>query len=151
MPTITPFLWFDDDLEEALDLYTGLFPDARIVEAHRTPDGKLFYGTFTLAGQTFFGMNGGPGHPHTDAFSVFVMCEDQAEVDRYWDALTADGGAEGRCGWCTDRFGLSWQIVPSEFGELMSGGTPEQSARVREAMFTMSKLDVVRLRAAYDG
>jgi len=150
MPTITPFLWFDDDLEEALDLYTGLFPDARIVEAHRTPDGKLFYGTFTLAGQTFFGMNGGPGHPHTDAFSVFVMCEDQAEVDRYWDALTAEGTPVA-CGWLTDKFGLSWQIVPKRLMELQADPDPARVKRTVDAMMTMVKLDVAALERAADG
>ena len=150
MPTITPFLWFDDDLEEALDLYTGLFPDARIVEAHRTPDGKLFYGTFTLAGQTFFGMNGGPGHPHTDAFSVFVMCEDQAEVDRYWDALTAEGTPVA-CGWLTDKFGLSWQIVPKRLMELQADPDPARVKRTVDAMMAMVKLDVAALERAADG
>jgi len=150
MPTITPFLWFDDDLEEALDLYTGLFPDARMVEAHRTPDGKLFYGTFTLAGQTFFGMNGGPGHPHTDAFSVFVMCEDQAEVDRYWDALTAEDTPVA-CGWLTDKFGLSWQIVPKRLMELQADPDPARVKRTVDAMMTMVKLDVAALERAADG
>jgi len=150
MPTITPFLWFDDDLEEALDLYTGLFPDARIVEAHRTPDGKLFYGTFTLAGQTFFGMNGGPGHPHTDAFSVFVMCEDQAEVDRYWDALTAEGTPVA-CGWLTDKFGLSWQIVPKRLMELQADPDSARVKRTVDAMMAMVKLDVAALERAADG
>jgi len=147
MPTITPFLWFDDDLEEALDLYTGLFPDARIVEAHRTPDGKLFYGTFTLAGQTFFGMNGGPGHPHTDAFSVFVMCEDQAEVDRYWDRLT-DGGEESQCGWCKDRFGLTWQIVPERLYELVSHPDPACASAATKAMYGMRKIVIAELEQA---
>ena len=150
MPTITPFLWFDDDLEEALDLYTGLFPDARIVEAHRTPDGKLFYGTFTLAGQTFFGMNGGPGHPHTDAFSVFVMCEDQAEVDRYWEALTAEGTPVA-CGWLTDKFGLSWQIVPKRLMELQADPDSARVKRTVDAMMAMVKLDVAALERAADG
>lgn len=89
MTSMTPFLWFDDDLQEALDLYLSVFPDARALDSQNDASGNLFSCTFTLVGQTFSGMNGGPGHPHTDAFSIFVRCDDQAEVDRYWDALTA--------------------------------------------------------------
>ena len=107
MTSMTPFLWFDDDLQEALDLYLSVFPDARVLQSQNGPGGSLFFCTFTLAGQTFYGMNGGPGHPHTDAFSIFVSCEDQAEVDRYWNALTAEG-APVACGWLTDKFGISW-------------------------------------------
>lgn len=150
MPTITPFIWFDDDLQEALDFYVGIFPDARILDEHRTENGELFYGTFTLAGQTFYGMNGGPGHPLTDAFSLFVMCDDQAEVDRYWDALTADGTPVA-CGWLTDKFGLSWQIVPRRLMELQADPDPARVKRTVDAMMTMVKLDVAALERAADG
>ena len=150
MPTVTPFLWFDDDLEDALAFYTGLFPGAKVLDENRTPDGKLFYGTFTLAGQTFYGMNGGPGHPHTDAFSLFVTCEDQAEVDKFWDALV-EGGTPVACGWLTDRFGLSWQIVPKRLMELQADPDPARVKRTVDAMLKMVKLDVAELERAADG
>ncbi len=100
MPTITPFIWFDAELQEAIDFYAGIFPDAKILDLQHAANGELFSATFSLAGQTLYGMNGGPGHPHTDAFSLFVMCDDQAEVDRYWDPLAADGTPVA-CGWLT--------------------------------------------------
>ncbi|HEY4224205.1 MAG TPA: VOC family protein [Pseudolysinimonas sp.] len=150
MPTITPFIWFDADLQEALDFYAGIFPDAKILSENRAPNGELFFGTFTLAGQTFYGMNGGPGHPLTDAFSLFVTCEDQAEVDTYWDALTADGTPVA-CGWLTDKFGLSWQIVPKRLMELQADPDPARVKRTVDAMMTMVKLDVAALERAADG
>ena len=150
MTTITPFIWFDDDLQEALDLYVSVFPDAEILDTNRMPDGTLFFATFTLAGQTFFGMNGGPGHPLTDAFSMFVMCADQAEVDRYWDALTTDGTPVA-CGWLTDKFGLSWQIVPKRLMELQADPDPARVKRTVDAMMKMVKLDVAALERAADG
>ena len=133
MPTITPFLWFDDDLQAALDFYVDLFPDAKVLSENRTPTGDLFYATFTLAGETFYAMNGGPGHPLTDAFSVFVTCADQAEVDRYWDALTAEGMPVA-CGWLTDKFGLSWQIVPRRLMELQADPDPARVQRTVAAI-----------------
>jgi predicted 3-demethylubiquinone-9 3-methyltransferase (glyoxalase superfamily) len=150
MPTITPFIWFDDDLEQAIDFYVGLFPDAKLLDENRTPDGKLFYGTFTLAGQTFYGLNGGPGHPLTDAFSLFVTCADQAEVDKYWDALTAEGTPVA-CGWLVDKFGLSWQIVPKRLMELQADPDPARVKRTVDAMMKMVKLDVAALEAAAAG
>jgi predicted 3-demethylubiquinone-9 3-methyltransferase (glyoxalase superfamily) len=106
---------------------------------------------FELAGQRVKGLNGGPMFPHTEAFSFMVECEGQDEVDRYWQALTADGGEESMCGWLKDRFGLSWQIIPVEFLEMVGGGNPEQVQRVMAAMQTMRKMDVAALQAAYDG
>jgi predicted 3-demethylubiquinone-9 3-methyltransferase (glyoxalase superfamily) len=150
MATITPFIWFDDDLQAALDFYIALFPDAKIIDENRLPDGGLFFATFTLAGQTFYGMNGGHGHPHTDAFSIFVSCEDQAEVDHYWDALV-DGGTPVQCGWLVDRFGLSWQIVPRRLMELQADPDPARVKRTVDAMLTMVKLDVAGLERAADG
>jgi len=150
MPTITPFIWFDADLEQALDFYSGIFADAKVLDTNRTPSGELFYATFTLAGQTFYGLNGGPGHPHTDAFSLFVMCDDQAEVDTYWDALTADGTPVA-CGWLTDKYGLSWQIVPRRLMELQADPDPARVKRTVDAMMTMVKLDVAELERAADG
>ena len=150
MPTITPFLWFDDDLGPAVDFYLEVFPDGKLVEANRTASGDLFYAVFTLAGQTFYGMNGGPGHPHTDSFSIFVTCEDQAEVDRYWDALVADGTPVA-CGWLTDKFGVSWQIVPKRLMELQADPDPARVKRTVDAMLKMVKLDVAALERAAAG
>jgi predicted 3-demethylubiquinone-9 3-methyltransferase (glyoxalase superfamily) len=106
---------------------------------------------FELAGQHVKGLNGGPQFPHTEAFSFFVECEGQEEVDHYWQVLTADGGEESQCGWLKDRFGVSWQIIPVQFLDMVSSGTPEQVERVMAAMMTMQKFDVAALRAAYDG
>jgi predicted 3-demethylubiquinone-9 3-methyltransferase (glyoxalase superfamily) len=151
MKSITPFLWFDDKLEEAIDFYISVFPDAKVHGINRGPDGKAFTADFELAGQAFKGLNGGPQFPFTEAVSFFVECDGQDEVDHYWDVLTAGGGEHGPCGWLKDRFGLSWQIVPSRFLELMFTGTPEQQGRCMAAMQTMSKLDVAALQAAHDG
>ncbi len=150
MPAITPFIWFDDDLEKAIEFYAGVFPDVRILDENRTPNGDLFYATFTVAGQILYGLNGGPGHPHTDAFSLFVTCEDQAEVDRYWDLLAVDGTPVA-CGWITDKFGLSWQIVPKRLMELQADPDPARVKRTVDAMMTMVKLDVAALERAADG
>ncbi len=150
MASITPFIWFDDDLEEAIEFYAGVFPGVTTLDENRTPGGELFYATFTLAGQTFYGMNGGPGHPHTDAFSLFVSCDDQAEVDSYWDALAVDGTPVA-CGWITDKFGLSWQIVPKRLMELQADPDPARVKRTVDAMMTMVKLDVAGLERAADG
>jgi predicted 3-demethylubiquinone-9 3-methyltransferase (glyoxalase superfamily) len=151
MKTITPFLWFDNNLEEAIDLYSSLFPAAKVHGISRGPDGQAFSADFELAGQAFKALNGGPQFPFTEAVSFFVECDDQAEVDHYWSALAAGGGEPGRCGWLKDRFGLSWQIVPTQFLEMMSTGSPEQAGRVMVALQAMGKLDVAGLRAAYDG
>ena len=146
---ITPFLWYDSDALEAAEYYVSVIPDSRIVDVMRQ-GGAVLLVTFEIGGISFTAMNGGPGHPHTDAFSISVTCEDQAEVDRVWSALT-DGGHEIACGWLKDRFGLSWQVVPKKFYELMSAGTPEQSQRVMQAMMNMVKFDVAALEAAFEG
>jgi predicted 3-demethylubiquinone-9 3-methyltransferase (glyoxalase superfamily) len=151
MTTITPFLWFDNDLEEAIELYTSLFPDAKVHGINRKSDGSAFSAEFELAGQRFNALNGGPDFTFNEAISLFVACDGQEEVDRYWNALTADGGEESRCGWLKDKYGLSWQIVPNEFVRMLSDGTPEQVERVTGAMMTMAKLDVAALQAAFDG
>ena len=150
MTSMTPFLWFDDDLQEALDLYLSVFPDARVIDSQNDPSGKLFYSTFTLAGQTIYGMNGGPGHRHTDAFSIFVSCADQAEVDTYWDALTAEGTPVA-CGWLTDKFGVSWQIIPKQLMELQADPDRAKAGRVTAAMLKMVKIDVAELERAANG
>lgn len=147
--TVTPFLWYDNDAEEAARFYVSLIPNSRITDVHRQ-DGAAFVVSFELDGVGYTAMNGGPGHPHTDAFSIAVSCDGQAEVDRLWAALT-EGGKEIQCGWLVDRFGLSWQVVPKQFYALMSAGTPEQAQRVMKAMLGMVKFDVAALQAAFDG
>ncbi len=151
MTSITPFLWFDDNAQEAIQLYSAVFPDTRVLEHTEGPDGTLFTATIEVAGQQISVLNGGPGHPFTDAASLFVSCADQSEVDRYWDALTADGGAPGPCGWLTDRFGLSWQIIPDALGQYLSDPDREKAQRVLAAMMQMSKIEVAALDAAARG
>jgi predicted 3-demethylubiquinone-9 3-methyltransferase (glyoxalase superfamily) len=151
---IKTFLWFDGQAEEAASLYTSLFEDSKIVHVSRygegapRPKGTAMSVTFQLEGQTFMALNGGPQYKFTEAISLFVDCESQAEVDHLWDKLTADGGEEGRCGWLKDKFGLSWQIIPSGFAELLSSPEPGKSRRVMQLMFTMKKLDLARLQQA---
>ena len=151
MTTMTPSLWFDADLEEAIAVYSSIFPDAKTHSMLRGPDGAVFTAEFELAGQRFKGLNGGPRFPFTEAISITVECEDQDEVDHHWAALTADGGEPGQCGWLKDKFGLSWQIVPVELLDMVSHGSPEQVGRAMGALQTMTKLDVAALRAAYEG
>lgn len=151
MRSITPFLWFDDDLEGAIEFYTSVFPDGKVHGTTKLPDGQVLTAEFELAGQSFKGLNGGPQFRFTEAISLFVECDDQEEVDRYWDALTADGGEESVCGWLKDKYGLSWQIIPVEFLDMVSDGDPEQVQRTMAAMQTMRKFDVAALRTAYEG
>jgi predicted 3-demethylubiquinone-9 3-methyltransferase (glyoxalase superfamily) len=157
MSKIAPCLWFDGAAEEAAQLYTSLFPDSRIDEVMRspadnpsTPEGAVLTVGFTLAGQKFIGLNGGPDFPFTEAVSFTIDCEDQAEVDRYWDTLIGGGGSPSQCGWLKDRFGVSWQVVPKQLRELLSGPDHEGAARAMQAMLEMTKLDVAKLREAYD-
>jgi predicted 3-demethylubiquinone-9 3-methyltransferase (glyoxalase superfamily) len=152
MSKITPFLWFDSQLEEAIELYGRVFPDVRIVSRHDGPDGKLFWGEFEVAGTRFMGMNAGPHHQFNEAVSFFIDCADQAEVDHYWSGLTADGGQESQCGWLKDKFGVSWQVVPNAAMEsTVYGPDPEGAQRAMQAMLSMQKLDVAALEAAYRG
>jgi predicted 3-demethylubiquinone-9 3-methyltransferase (glyoxalase superfamily) len=152
---VTPFLWFDSQAEEAMTFYVSLFPDARVISVNRVdgPEGKqvALVATFELAGQRLIAMNAGPRFKLDEAFSLFVECEDQAEVDRLWEALIADGGAPSQCGWLKDRFGLSWQIIPRALMQLMSDPDPARAQRVTAAMLTMSKIDVAALEAAHRG
>ena len=148
MTTITPFLWFDNNAEEAIAFYSTLFPDAKVYDENRSPDGSLFYATFELAGQRFMALNGGPHFHFTETISMFVSVETQDEVDRYWDALTADGGEESQCGWLKDRFGLSWQIIPSVLMRLQADPDREKAGRVNQAMLQMRKIIVADLEAA---
>ena len=151
MQTITPFLWFDNNLEEALAFYTSIFKDSEILNVNRAgPDGPLFMATFRLNGQTLMGLNGGPMYKFTEALSMFVSVETQDEVDYLWDSLSA-GGELQQCGWLKDKFGLSWQIVPTALGELMGDPDPAKSQRVMQAMLKMVKLDIQGLRDAHAG
>lgn len=151
MSPIAPMLWFDDNLEEAIDFYTSVFPDSKVHGMTRKPDGSLLVADFELNGFPMKGLNGGPHTTFNDAVSFVVECEGQDEVDRYWDALLAGGGAEVQCGWLTDRFGLRWQIVPRQFFELMSKATPEQHERLMAVLMPMKKLDVAAFETAFNG
>ncbi|MFZ7087727.1 VOC family protein [Curtobacterium sp. RRHDQ10] len=151
MQRIVPFLWYDHQAEDAARLYTGLFPDSSIDTVTKMADDRTVVVEFTLLGQPFRAMNGGPGHPHSDAVSFQVDVDDQAELDRVWDTLVADGGRGVGCGWLVDRWGLSWQVVPTRLGELMADPDPERAGRAMAAMMEMVKLDVAALEAAADG
>jgi predicted 3-demethylubiquinone-9 3-methyltransferase (glyoxalase superfamily) len=152
MSKITPFLWFDDQLEEAIELYRRVFPDVRIISRHDGPGGKLFWGEFELAGTRFMGMNAGPHHRFNEAVSFFIDCADQDEVDRYWNGLTADGGQESQCGWLKDKFGVSWQVVPQRAMEsTVYGADPEGADRAMKVMLGSQKLVIAELEAAYRG
>jgi predicted 3-demethylubiquinone-9 3-methyltransferase (glyoxalase superfamily) len=151
MPTITPFLWFDTQAEEAMNLYVSIFPQSKIVSVNRAGENVVSV-VFELQGQRFMALNAGPQFKFNESVSFFIECESQAEVDEYWDKLTANGGEPGSCGWLKDKFGLSWQVVPKVLGRLIGGGgDPARSKRVMDALFQMKKLDAGRLQAAYDG
>ena len=150
MPTVTPFLWFDDNAEEAIAFYASIFPDAKIGDVSRQ-NGKFFLGSFELAGQKFMALNGGPQFRFTEAFSLYVNCRDQAEVDRYWDRLLEGGGSPQQCGWLKDRFGVFWQIIPEALPRLMSDPDPKKAERVMKAMLQMVKIDIATLEAAHRG
>lgn len=157
MTTITPCLWFDDDLEEAMAFYSRIFPGSRIGNVSRYGDagpgepGSVMAADFELAGLPFRAINGGPQFRFTEAVSFSVSCADQAEVDRYWTALLADGGEESMCGWLKDRYGLSWQVIPDGMDELFADPDPQRANRAMQAMLSMRKLDVAALRSAADG
>lgn len=156
MQRIVPFLWFDDQAEKAVTTYVGLFPDARIDHVQRWPDGtpdagKVLVVEFTLFGQQWRAMNGGPGHPYSDATSFQVDCDTQEEVDRLWAAFAEDGGREIACGWCADRWGVVWQVTPVRLSELLADPDPGRSSRTMIAMQNMIKLDIAALEAAADG
>ena len=150
MLTITPFLWFDTQAEEAMHFYASIFPRSKVGAVSRV-GGKAMSVDFELEGQKFKALNGGPMYEFNEAVSLFVGCETQQEIDDLWARLTADGGAPGRCGWLKDRFGVSWQIVPNALGQLLGGPDAAGSKRAIEAMLQMNKLEVRRLQEAYDG
>jgi predicted 3-demethylubiquinone-9 3-methyltransferase (glyoxalase superfamily) len=153
MPAITPSLWFDDNLEEAAEFYTSVFPNSsiesfeRYTEAGPGTPGHVVSGTFVLDGARFIGINGGPHFQFSEAVSFMVHCKDQAAVDYYWDRLI-DGGEESQCGWLKDRFGLSWQIVPERLFELINDSDPARAAAATKAMLGMRKIEVADLEAA---
>ena len=158
MSKISPCLWFDGQAEEAAEFYTSILPDSRIVKVNRsaadnpsTSQGDVLTVDFELAGQQFIGLNGGPEFKFTEAISLSIDCEDQAEVDRYWDALLANGGEPSVCGWLKDRFGVSWQVIPRQLPEMLDSPDRAGAARAMQAMLEMTKIDVAKLREAYEG
>ena len=149
MPVQTPCLWFDGQAEQAAEHYTSIFPNSAVTSVSRNPDGSALVVEWTLDGQPYQGLNGGPGHPHSWAVSFSVSCADQAEVDHYWDALS-EGGEESMCGWLQDRFGVFWQIVPTRLPELLGDPDPERAQRAMQAMLGMRKIVVAELERAAD-
>jgi predicted 3-demethylubiquinone-9 3-methyltransferase (glyoxalase superfamily) len=158
MSKIKPCLWYTGQAEEAARFYVSLMPDSRIDHIQKnvvdTPGGKagtVLLVEFTLGGQRFMALNGGPGPQHSYAISFAIECADQAEIDRLWAAMTADGGKEVQCGWLTDRYGISWQIVPKALPKLIGDPDPAKAARVMAALLEMVKLDIAELERAYEG
>jgi predicted 3-demethylubiquinone-9 3-methyltransferase (glyoxalase superfamily) len=156
MQKITPFLWFDNQAEEAMNFYASIFKNSKVLsvtrygEAGPGPKGTVMSATFQLEGQTFYALNGGPLFKFTPAISFFVSCETQQEVDALWAKLSA-GGREDRCGWLQDKYGLSWQIIPKVLGEMLGDKDPEKAARVMQAMLQMGKIEIEGLKRAYEG
>ena len=158
MSAITPNFWFDGTAEEAAEFYVSLFPNSSVDGVHRAAgdnpsvdEGKPLVVYFTLDGRPYAGINGGPMFTFTEAVSLSISCADQEETDIYWNALTADGGEPGQCGWLKDRFGLSWQVIPTKMGDYLGGPDPEGARRAMEAMMEMVKLDLDAMRIAYEG
>ena len=157
MQKITTFLWFDDDAEEAMKFYTSIFKNSKILSTSLYPEGSpgkagtVMTGTFQLEGQEFMALNAGPEFKFTEAISLFVNCETQQEVDDLWAKLTADGGEESQCGWLKDKFGLSWQIIPKQLGEMLGDKDPAKAKRALDAMLQMRKIDIKAIERARDG
>jgi predicted 3-demethylubiquinone-9 3-methyltransferase (glyoxalase superfamily) len=149
MRKIIPFLWFDNNAEEAVNFYASIFKNTKPLNVHRV-DGKVLTVTFEIEGQRFMALNGGPQFPFTEAFSIFVSCETQDEVDNYWNRLL-EGGTPSRCGWLKDKFGLSWQIIPKALMDLMGDPDPKKSNAVFQAMMKMDKIVVADLQRAHEG
>jgi len=153
---ITPFLWFDNQAEEAAQFYTSIFKNSKILTVSRYgdagpgPKGSVMVVSFQLEGQQFTALNGGPRFKFSEAFSFVVNCENQQDIDHYWTKLTSNGGQESQCGWLKDKFGFSWQIVPTALGKLMSGD-PQKANRVMQALLQMKKLDIATLEEASAG
>ena len=157
MQKITPCLWFDTEGEEAANFYTSVFPNSKILDVARygsagpRDEGTVMTVSFELDGQEFVALNGGPDFTFNEAISFSIDCEDQAEVDRYWDALIEGGGEPSQCGWLKDQFGLSWQVVPRQLNEMLQSSDGDAAKRAMEAMLKMGKLDVAKLREAFEG
>jgi predicted 3-demethylubiquinone-9 3-methyltransferase (glyoxalase superfamily) len=155
MQKITPFLWFNGQAEEAMHFYVSIFKNSKVLSVTRYgdagpgPKGSVMSATFQLEGQTFYALNGGPQYSFTPAISLFVNCETQAEVDELWEKLL-QGGRPNRCGWLQDKYGLSWQIIPSALGRMLGDKDPQKANRVMQAMLQMDKIDIKQLQAAYD-
>jgi predicted 3-demethylubiquinone-9 3-methyltransferase (glyoxalase superfamily) len=155
MNKITPFLWFDNKAEEAMNFYVSIFKNSKVLDISRYgknapyPEGTAFLVTFQLDGQNVMALNAGPEFKFTEAISMYVSCETQAEVDVFWDKLS-EGGEKSRCGWLKDKYGLSWQIVPTALGRLMGDKDPEKASRVMQAMLKMDKIDIKKLEEAYE-
>jgi predicted 3-demethylubiquinone-9 3-methyltransferase (glyoxalase superfamily) len=157
----TTCLWFDKEGEEAAKFYTSIFKDGKIgkiarygkegFEYHQRPEGSVMTVDFEINGQKFIALNGGPLFKFNESVSLVITCEDQKEVDYYWEKLTAQGGKEVQCGWLTDKFGFSWQVVPKAFQEMMNSSNKEGASRAMNAMFTMKKFDIAKLQQAYEG
>jgi predicted 3-demethylubiquinone-9 3-methyltransferase (glyoxalase superfamily) len=151
---ITPMLWFDDKAEEAVNFYTSLFPNSKILSIARYgevgpgPEGSVMTASFRLAGQEFVALNGGPHFKFTEAISLVINCDTQEEVDRYWEKLTADGGEESQCGWLKDKYGLSWQVTPRILIQLVQDPDKEKAGRVFQAMMKMKKIEIPKLLEA---
>jgi predicted 3-demethylubiquinone-9 3-methyltransferase (glyoxalase superfamily) len=150
MPTITPFLWFDTQAEEAMNFYASIFTRSRVISVNRA-QGKVMSVQFELEDQKFMALNAGPLFKFTEAISFFVGCETQQEIDELWGRLTADGGQPSQCGWLKDKFGLSWQIIPNALGSMLGDKDPAKASRVMNAMLQMGKLDLQQLQKAYAG
>jgi predicted 3-demethylubiquinone-9 3-methyltransferase (glyoxalase superfamily) len=150
MPTVTPFLWFDTQAEDAMNLYVSIFKRSKIISVNRA-QGRVMSVVFEIEGQQIMGLNAGPMYKFTEAFSFFVGCDTQQEIDELWATLTADGGVPSRCGWLKDKFGLSWQIIPNVLGQMLGDNDAARSSRVMNAMLQMEKLDLKQLQQAYDG
>jgi predicted 3-demethylubiquinone-9 3-methyltransferase (glyoxalase superfamily) len=151
MRKITPFLWFDDQAEEAMNFYTSVFKNSRVLGVNSGPDGRALSVNFELEGQEFIALNAGPQFKFNEAISFFVDCRTQQEVDELWEKLIAGGGEESMCGWLKDRYGLSWQIIPSALGEMLGDPDPVKAQRVMQAMLQMRKIDIAGLKEAYEG
>jgi predicted 3-demethylubiquinone-9 3-methyltransferase (glyoxalase superfamily) len=157
MNKITPFLWFDNNAEEAMNFYTSVFKHSKVgkvtryLEGTPVPAGTFMTGTFEIEGQEFVVLNGGPNFKFNESISFVVNCENQQEVDEYWEKLTADGGQEVQCGWLKDKFGLTWQIVPKVLFELLADKDRKKAQRAMDAMLKMKKLDIAGLRRAAQG
>lgn len=153
MAKLTPFLWFDKNMKEITDFYVSVFPDAKVAsngELSDTPSGNVEMATIEILGQKLSLMTAGPMFKFNEAISLMVTCDTQAEIDYFWEKLIADGGSEGQCGWLKDKYGLSWQIVPSTMDKMMTTGTKEQINRVTEAFMKMKKFDIQTLQDVFN-